>query len=246
MLQKFFGCLLATALFGLFPESGFAAGGGSFHGGGMGGSGHSGPAFAGGHAFGGRGGYYGRAWPGAWRNGRNYGYWRGSSFRGGRFARRGFFRGRRFFYSPSFVSFGFGYPFWWDPWWYPGWGWSWGWDSSYYGDPSYYGGPSGYGDPGYSYSPSSTDQGYYMSNGQYGPGRPRYSYSTTPGNVDVAVQVALSRRGYYHGKVDGIMGDATQDAIRSFQSDNDLPVTGKVDSKLLHALRISTGNQVTR
>ncbi len=232
MLQKFFGCLLAIAFLGFSSQNGFAAGGG-FHGGGggMGGSGHSGVAFGGGHAFGGRSfsnhGAWGRGWRGSWHNGR-FGFSRGRFFR----------RGGRFFFQPAFVGFGFygfGYPYWgWD---YPGW------DYSYYGDPYYYGDPSYYGDPGYSYYPGNSGQGNYVYRGQAVAGNPRYSYSTTPGNEDTAVQIALKRRGYYQGQIDGQLGDASRAAIRRFQSNNDLPVTGEVDSKLLQSLRISTANR---
>lgn len=48
----------------------------------------------------------------------------------------------------------------------------------------------------------------------------------------VQVQAALRKLGYYGGAVDGLMGPATQTAIRTFQIDHGLSVTGKIDEKL--------------
>ena len=52
----------------------------------------------------------------------------------------------------------------------------------------------------------------------------------------VQIQAALRKLGYYTGSIDGLMGPATQTAIRTFQIDHDLSVTGKVDDKLQRAL----------
>jgi peptidoglycan hydrolase-like protein with peptidoglycan-binding domain len=65
-----------------------------------------------------------------------------------------------------------------------------------------------------------------------------YSYRTSPGGEETAVQLALRRHGYYRGPIDGDIGPASQRAIRSFQADNGLPVTGTVNRSLLQALRV--------
>ena len=52
------------------------------------------------------------------------------------------------------------------------------------------------------------------------------------------VQSALKRRGYYKGPVDGDIGPASRSAIRAYQSDRGLTVTGRVDRSLLRALGI--------
>lgn len=52
----------------------------------------------------------------------------------------------------------------------------------------------------------------------------------------VQVQAALRKLGYYSGSVDGLMGPATQAAIRTFQIDHGMSVTGKVDDKLQRAV----------
>jgi peptidoglycan hydrolase-like protein with peptidoglycan-binding domain len=43
------------------------------------------------------------------------------------------------------------------------------------------------------------------------------------------VQRALARHGAYHGKIDGVWGKGTEDALRQFQKNNKLDVTGRVD-----------------
>lgn len=52
----------------------------------------------------------------------------------------------------------------------------------------------------------------------------------------LAVQHNLSARGYYTGSLDGIYGWGTETAVRSFQQDHKLPVTGRVDAKTYDAL----------
>jgi peptidoglycan hydrolase-like protein with peptidoglycan-binding domain len=56
--------------------------------------------------------------------------------------------------------------------------------------------------------------------------------------VTSVVQSELSRRGYYQGPIDGVIGAGSRRAIRSFQTDQGLPVTGAIDGKLLSALRV--------
>jgi peptidoglycan hydrolase-like protein with peptidoglycan-binding domain len=53
----------------------------------------------------------------------------------------------------------------------------------------------------------------------------------------VLVQGALAQRGYYDGQIDGVAGPGTRSAIREFQRDNGLPVTGRIDSQLVQALK---------
>jgi peptidoglycan hydrolase-like protein with peptidoglycan-binding domain len=52
-----------------------------------------------------------------------------------------------------------------------------------------------------------------------------------------AVQAALAWRVYYSGRIDGVMGSETREAIRSFQAHQGLPVTGQIDHGLINALR---------
>ena len=94
----------------------------------------------------------------------------------------------------------------------PGW---WDWDGWWY--PPYDG-----------YTPYDNDQ---TSGVQYGA-----DYWNT---LAVSVQTKLANQGYYHGQVDGVIGSGSMEAIRRFQADHRLPVTGKIDPKLLKALGIS-------
>jgi Putative peptidoglycan binding domain len=57
-------------------------------------------------------------------------------------------------------------------------------------------------------------------------------------SLDVDVQVALARRGYYHGPIDGDIGPGTSAAIRAYQYDNGLRVTGYIDGALIRSLRL--------
>jgi hypothetical protein len=73
-----------------------------------------------------------------------------------------------------------------------------------------------------------------------------YSYSDYGGaydyqywnNLAVSVQSELSRRGYYHGAIDGAIGSGSRQAIRAFQAAQGLQVSGKIDPKLLKTLGI--------
>jgi peptidoglycan hydrolase-like protein with peptidoglycan-binding domain len=59
-----------------------------------------------------------------------------------------------------------------------------------------------------------------------------------PVPVSVDVQARLKARGYYHATVDGIVGPATSAAIRAFQYDHGLAVTGTITPALLRALHL--------
>lgn len=70
---------------------------------------------------------------------------------------------------------------------------------------------------------------------------PRYEYAPPPPApmVDtrlLQVQENLRRLGYYKGSVDGINGPGTRNAIRAYQVDRGLAVTGRVDRDLLQDL----------
>ena len=54
------------------------------------------------------------------------------------------------------------------------------------------------------------------------------------------VQTALSVRGYYDGKLDGMYGPRTKRAIQAFQKDSSLPQDGKVSLRLLTQVLLST------
>jgi hypothetical protein len=198
-----------------------------------GGSGHSGGGSNGGHsASGGHSGFGGRATgntvrggPGAAGHMRNYRYayagnansWHGNagSWHGhgnwhghGDWHGRGDWHGHGDWHHHHRFSFGF------FPYWYPGWG--------YYD----------YGYPYYADYPNDYPDYYYPDNRYYSD---QSGYSSA--SLEVLVQEALARRGYYEGQVDGVVGPGTRSAIREFQRDNGLPVTGRIDPQLVQALK---------
>ncbi|RYD84825.1 MAG: hypothetical protein EOP84_04400 [Verrucomicrobiaceae bacterium] len=106
----------------------------------------------------------------------------------------------------------------------------------------------GYSRPYYSYGPSfglsfySRPSYYYSEPSYYSDS---YVYRSAPrtvssyeGSLAADVQQALKRRGYYKGGIDGDIGPASRSAIRAYQSDRGLAVTGRIDRSLLEALGI--------
>ena len=109
---------------------------------------------------------------------------------------------------------GFGYPY------YGGFGYG-GFGYPYYGGVSatFYSNGYGYGSSGY----RSQQQGYQSGNG----------------SVNARVQQRLASDGYYHGAIDGVIGNGTRSAIRAYERANGLPVDGRIDSQLLSRLGVS-------
>jgi hypothetical protein len=86
------------------------------------------------------------------------------------------------------------------------------------------------------YPPYSSYYGYPYDSSYSGSGQAfDYQYWT---NLAVSVQSELARRGYYQGPTDGVIGSDSSEAIRAFQEAQGLPVTGRIDPKLLRALGI--------
>jgi Putative peptidoglycan binding domain len=108
----------------------------------------------------------------------------------------------------------------------------------YYGRPYY-----GYGGYGYGYRPWGYGYGYGPSIGLSFYSSPTYYSRTYRGSVvdnslAADVQRALKRQGYYYGSVDGIIGSGSRSAIRAYQRDRGLSMTGRIDRALLRSLRI--------
>jgi len=57
-------------------------------------------------------------------------------------------------------------------------------------------------------------------------------------DVVVDVQRSLARKGYYRGVIDGDLGPRSRAAIREWQADCGLPVTGQVDTRTLRSLAL--------
>ena len=209
-------CILAASSLVVFPELSLAhgGGGGGHGGGGGGGHGFGGQGF-GGHGFG-RGGFgasgagvSGRGFGSGFRGSRGFAG-RGFSGRGdrGHFGDRGFRERDRGFRDFEGDSFNFGF--------------------YGFGYPDYY--PYDY--PYYYPYP------YYNYDAYLGVDNSRDHRRSAAGDVPSFVQSELSARGYYRGPIDGVIGAGSRRAIRSFQTDQGLPITGSIDRKLLGALRV--------
>jgi hypothetical protein len=112
---------------------------------------------------------------------------------------------------------------------------TWGYGTSGYYPYSYYG--------GYPYSGYNNYYSYYggypygtYNNNSYSYYTPSHSYN---GSMVAAVQGRLSRLGYYHGAVDGVMGPQTRSAIAAFESRNGLGVDGTISRPLLNSLGLA-------
>jgi len=101
-----------------------------------------------------------------------------------------------------------------------------------------------YGDYPYDYSYDYPDDysGYTYDGAEYSPSQP-YSYyngyapsGQYSNKVVNAVQSKLNSLGYYHGAIDGVLGDQTEAALARYQQDQDLSVTGTVTPATLRAL----------
>lgn len=112
---------------------------------------------------------------------------------------------------------GFGFPYFYG---YPYWGWSY---------PYYYGYPYGYPvSPTYGYDSNGIYQGRVANPATNGGGK--------DASVATRVQRQLAAGGYYDGAIDGVVGQGTRQAIRSYQRANRLPVDGRIDNQLLGSM----------
>jgi Putative peptidoglycan binding domain len=136
--------------------------------------------------------------------------------------RRDFFFRNRFFVGFDFAAFGLGW--WWGPWW------DWWYPSGYYGYYPYYGDYPSYDDP-----PGD--------NSQYGSQNGSQNGSQYWTDLAKSVQSKLTEQSYYQGSIDGVIGSDTLQAIRQYQADHGLAVTGKIDPKLLDALGVEYKQQ---
>jgi peptidoglycan hydrolase-like protein with peptidoglycan-binding domain len=60
--------------------------------------------------------------------------------------------------------------------------------------------------------------------------------TATPGMDVHAARRELRSRGYYSGPVDGVIGAGTEAALRAYQRDRGLKVTGRLDSPTVRSL----------
>ncbi|MBW0000455.1 MAG: peptidoglycan-binding protein [Verrucomicrobia bacterium] len=115
-------------------------------------------------------------------------------------------------------------------------------DSGYYG----YAAPYGYADAPYGYGYADN----YPSAGNYDAyiGPPGYGYPAvdaaavppvaTGAGLVTAVQTRLTRQAYYDGPMDGMINAETRRAIREYQQDHGLQITGLINPELLSSMAI--------
>jgi hypothetical protein len=115
-----------------------------------------------------------------------------------------------------------------------------------------YADPYGYGYPGNYLYPG--DSGFYPGNSEFSPENyGSYPYApgydddqaaeamppvTTGAGLVTAVQTKLTRQAYYDGPLDGMVNDEVRRAIREYQQDHGLPVTGLINPDLLSSMAI--------
>ena len=108
--------------------------------------------------------------------------------------------------------------------------------------PHHYGGYTPYYRPYGFYAPRPFVSLSYVSSRPYVSERPIYRasryYEADDSSYEADVQRALKRRGYYYGDVDGDIGPRSRAAIREYQADHGLAITGRVDGSLLRSLGI--------
>jgi Putative peptidoglycan binding domain len=64
------------------------------------------------------------------------------------------------------------------------------------------------------------------------------AYATYSAPALYRAQTRLARLGYYRGPIDGDFGPMTNRAIRSYQADYGLPITGRLDSRTRASLGV--------
>src|ERR1700741_1697337 len=75
---------------------------------------------------------------------------------------------------------------------------------------------------------------YYYPDDYYGYSDNGSSYSNV--QLVIEVQRRLARAGYYHGRIEGILGPQTLRAISAYERDHSRPAYGLIDRQLLRTL----------
>jgi len=68
---------------------------------------------------------------------------------------------------------------------------------------------------------------------------PPVTYRGELQSMVMRAQLALQARGYDPGVIDGVLGDKTRTALRTYQQDSGLPASGRLDAKTLVSLGIT-------
>src|SRR5216683_164438 len=121
------------------------------------------------------------------------------------------------YYPYGYPYYGYGYPY----------GSGYGYDSGAY-DGSYYGGQNGYDSSNY-------DQGGYDSSNYNRNGYGSNDRSAVAAEI-ADLQDKLATAGYYHGRIDGVLGPETRHALVRYQSDKGLEPSGNLTPDTLRSL----------
>lgn len=113
-------------------------------------------------------------------------------------------------------------------------------------DPGVYDQSNYYDQGGYNNNDQSNyyDQGGYNNNGQsnyYDQGGNRSGSDERSAAAVADVQDQLTRAGYYHGQIDGVLGPETRHALVRYQSDKGLRVTGSLTMETRQSLGLAQG-----
>jgi hypothetical protein len=94
--------------------------------------------------------------------------------------------------------------------------------------------PYGYGYYPYGGAYPYYEDGYY--DDSYASSEYSQNYDSNADSSVSQVQSALAREGYYRGAIDGSFGPGTRSALRRYQRDHGLDVTGQIDRPVIEAL----------
>jgi hypothetical protein len=91
----------------------------------------------------------------------------------------------------------------------------------------------------YDYYPYDYYPGYYADvEPEYYNASVSASVQQTPDPNVTAVQTDLTKLSYYYGKIDGLYGRDTRDAVARYQSDQSLAITGTLTTETLQSLGV--------
>ena len=93
----------------------------------------------------------------------------------------------------------------------------------------------------YDYYPYGSNAGVYEGDAGYYSADAYDSSDQSTDSIVAAAQGQLARQGYYRGELDGVFGPETRRAIMRYQSDHGLRATGRLNTDMLQALGLPSG-----
>ncbi len=83
----------------------------------------------------------------------------------------------------------------------------------------------------------------YAATPSYGSGAPQASSTEMTSNTIRDVQQSLQQDGLYRGQIDGVWGPQTRSAVRRYQQQHNITVTGQLDQETLSSMNLGGTNQ---